>query len=106
MEDKISVSEVKPKKFLTIFTLINILLFLIVILSGFYFFYFKKDFDFIIEIPCDSNLEICTIRDCSNPDDCPPNQLKSFKRYSLKAYDFNKCPNEDCKLMCEGLYFR
>ncbi len=103
MEDqKSNISEIKPKKIFTIFTIINIILFLIVILASLYFFYIKKDFDFIVEVPCDQNLEICTMRDCSNPDSCPPNQLESFKRYSLKAYDFNKCPNEDCKLVCEG----
>lgn len=103
MEENLSSEqEFKLKKIFTPFTIINIFLFFIVILSSFYFFYLKKDFDFIIEIPCDPSLEICTIRDCSNPENCPPNQLESFKRYSLKAYDFNQCPNEDCALWCEG----
>lgn len=92
----------KPKKFFTFFTVFNIVLFLSAIFVSFYFFYFKKDFDFLVEVSCDPSVEVCSIRDCSIPDSCPPNELDTFKRYILKAYDFNKCENEDCKLACEG----
>jgi len=92
----------KPKKFFTPLAIINILLFLSAISSSFYFFYIKKDFNFIIEVPCDITKEQCIERDCSNPDDCPPNQLSNFKRYALNAKDFLKCPNEDCTSVCES----
>ena len=92
----------KPKKFLTPFTIINILLFLSAIGSSFYFFYIRKDFNFIVEIPCDTTKEQCFQRDCTNPDDCPPNGLSDFKRYSLKASDFKYCKNEDCTSVCEN----
>jgi hypothetical protein len=72
------------------------------IFVSFYFFYFKKDYDFIVEVACDPLKEICFQRDCSNPDDCPPNELSDFKRYSLNAGDFNKCANEDCTEACES----
>lgn len=74
---------------------------LVAILSAFYFFYYKKDYNFIVEVACDPSKETCFQRDCSNPDDCPPNQLSDFKRYSLNAGDFNKCENEDCTNACE-----
>lgn len=92
----------KPKKFFTPLTIINIVLFLSAIGSSFYFFYIKKDFDFIVEVTCDTSLEQCIQRDCTNPDDCPPNGLSDFKRYTLSAKDFEYCPNEDCTIACES----
>ena len=75
---------------------------LAVITVSFYSFYFKKNYDFIVETPCDATKEECFQRDCTNPDDCPPNGLSSFKRYSLNANDFAKCENEDCTKACES----
>lgn len=82
------------------FLLIFLALFL-VIASSFYNFYYKKNFDFIIETACDGENEECIYRDCTNPEDCPANQLSIFKRYILNAGDFANCPNEDCKALCE-----
>lgn len=77
---------------------------LVAIGSSFYFFYYQKDYDFIVETSCDNTKETCFVRDCTNPDDCPPNQLASFKRYSLKAADYSKCHKEDCSIVCsEGV---
>ncbi|HTE48296.1 MAG TPA: hypothetical protein VK675_00100 [Candidatus Paceibacterota bacterium] len=73
---------------------------LVAIVVSFYFFYFKKDYDFIVEVACDPSKEICFQRDCTNPDDCPPNGLSVFKRYSLNAADFKMCKNEDCTDAC------
>lgn len=75
---------------------------LAVILASFYFFYFKKDFNFLVETACDPNREVCIERDCANPDDCPPNQLPIFKRYLVNAEDFQFCENEDCLSVCEA----
>ncbi len=75
---------------------------LTVILCAFYFFYYKKDYEFIVEVVCDPSKEICSQRDCSNPDDCPPNGLSDFKRFSLEASDFKMCVNEDCTNACEN----
>lgn len=94
--------EVKQKKILTPFTIISAILFTTALLGSFYFFYIKKDFDFIVESPCDTNKEQCFIRDCTNPDNCPPNGLSEFKRYTLKARDFQYCQDEDCTSVCES----
>ena len=74
---------------------------LVVIFTSFYFFYYKKDYDFVVEVVCDPSKETCFERDCSNPDDCPPNGLSDFKRYNLKASDFRACKNENCASVCE-----
>ena len=71
------------------------------IASSFYFFYFKKDFNFIIETKCIPELETCFHRDCTNPDNCPPNGLSYYNTYTLRANDFKFCGvNEDCLLSC------
>lgn len=84
--------------------LINALIFscAVSVIVSFYFFYYKKDFDFIVESPCDPTREECFKRDCSNPDDCPQNGFSDFKRYSLNANDFKFCTNEDCTAICES----
>ena len=73
---------------------------LAVIVCTFYLFYLNKDYNFIVEIACDPAIETCFQRDCSNPDDCPPNELSNFKRYGVSANDFKKCENEDCAEIC------
>ena len=73
---------------------------LVSIVVSFYFFYFKKNYDFIVEVACDPSKEECFERDCSNPDNCPPNELSNFKRYTLNANDFKMCANEDCAKAC------
>src|ERR1035437_5572853 len=73
---------------------------LIAIISSFYFFYFKKDYDFIVETKCNPETETCFYRDCTNPDDCPPNNLSYYNEYTLRAKDFKACINEDCTLAC------
>ena len=74
---------------------------LAVIVSSFYSLYFKKNYEFVVETSCNPEVDICFERDCTNPDDCPPNGLSDFKRYKLNAGDFSKCENEDCTLACE-----
>lgn len=73
---------------------------IISILFSFYNYFYKKNYNFIVEVPCGATTETCFQRDCSNPDDCPPNGLSDFKRYSLKASDFKYCKNEDCLQAC------
>ena len=94
-------NETEEKKSNNWFLVIMIVCCVIVVLVSFYFFYFKKDFDFIVETQCDPSVEECFERDCTNPDDCPPNGLSDFKRYRLNANDFKACVNEDCTQACE-----
>lgn len=94
--------KLEPKKLFSPFSLFALVVFSAVIISNFYFFYFQKDYEFIVESSCDINKEECFQRDCSNLDDCPPNGLSDFKRYSLNANDFQYCINEDCTEVCEN----
>jgi len=73
---------------------------LAVIVGAFFSFYFQKDYDFIIEVSCNPIEETCFQRDCSDPNNCPPNGFSLFKRYSLRASDFQLCENEYCASAC------
>lgn len=90
------------KKENNIFLYVLLGLCFVAIAASFYFFYFKKDYDFVVEVACNPETETCIQRDCSNPDDCPPNGLSDFKRYTLNAGDFEMCENEDCENACES----
>ncbi len=81
---------------------LNILVFgcVLSVIASFYFFYYRKDYDFIVEVPCNITQETCFQRDCRGDNYCPPNGLSNFKRYSLKAGDFQACGNEDCAYAC------
>ena len=69
---------------------------------SFYKFYFTKNYDYLVEAPCKSLTEHCFSRDCSNPDDCPPNGLSTYKEYYVKAYDFFKCSDNSCAKECKN----
>jgi len=74
---------------------------LITIVTSFYFFYFKKDYDFFIETECNSEAETCFYRDCENePDICPPNGFSYYNQYTISANDFKYCVDEDCTEAC------
>lgn len=72
----------------------------IVIATSFYFFYFKKDYNFIVETTCDNTKETCFYRDCSIEGECPPNNLSYYNQYTIKARDFSMCKDEDCTAVC------
>lgn len=91
----------EEKKSYNIFLYLLLLGCFATIATSFYVFYHQKNYDFIVEVACDPTVEICTQRDCTNPDDCPPNQLSDFKRYTLNAADFKMCENENCAVACE-----
>lgn len=73
---------------------------LVAVASAFYFLYFKKQYDFIVEAACDPLEEQCFQRDCTEGF-CPPNGLSEFKRYSLRASDFASCTGGNCEAACE-----
>ncbi len=76
-----------------------IIFLVLVIVFCFYKYIYKKDYLYMIELPCDSTSEKCFIRDCSQGD-CPPNNLSSYKKYFIKAYDFKKCGVDSCLDEC------
>jgi hypothetical protein len=72
----------------------------IVISATAYRFLFAKNYDFLVEAPCDPAKDICFNRDCSNPDDCPPNGLSDYRMFNIKASDFGKCTDNSCLNEC------
>jgi hypothetical protein len=79
-----------------------IILFIVPIFSSFYKYYFLKDYNFIVEAPCDESKETCFTRDCSIADECPPNEISIYKEWYIKAYDFSKCADNTCAKECEN----
>ena len=72
------------------------------IVLSFYFFYIRKDYDFVVEVDCNPEVETCFYRDCTNSEDCPPNNLSYYNQYTIKARDFKYCTNEDCTDVCKN----
>lgn len=70
------------------------------IASAFYKYFFTKNYDFIIEAPCNLEIQKCFIRDCTNSEDCPPNKLSSFRKFLIAAKDFRKCKDDSCLKEC------
>lgn len=71
-----------------------------VIIATAHRFLIAKDYDFIVEAPCDPLVDICFARDCSLPDECPPNNLENYRMFNIKAYDFEKCADNSCLNEC------
>lgn len=61
-----------------------------------------KDYTLYLEASCDPAKETCFSRDCSNPDECPPNGLSEYKVYQISARDFPKCSDDSCTAECEN----
>ncbi len=81
-------------------TIIILLSFLIAIGANFYKYYYTKNYDYLLEAKCDPAIEKCFERDCTNPDDCPPDGLSDYKEFNIKAYDFPKCSDKSCEKEC------
>jgi hypothetical protein len=66
---------------------------------SFYNFYIVKNYDFLVEAPCDPQLQSCYIRDCSDGA-CPPNNLSIYRIFRVKAADFERCSSNSCLNEC------
>lgn len=77
-----------------------VLILVVPIFTSIYKFYLTKNYNFLIEAECDSTTTTCFTRDCSNPDDCPPNGFSEYREYYIKAYNFAQCKNNSCLIEC------
>ncbi len=68
----------------------------------FHRYYYSKNYTYLVEASCDPSLEPCFVRDCSNPDDCPPNQLSFYSQFEVKARDFDECTTNSCERECKS----
>lgn len=87
----------KPSK---IFLALITLSVLLVIIATAYKFLWLKDYNFYVEAVCDPEIEICFYRDCSIPDDCPPNGLEHYRAFEVPAGDFSNCSDNSCLAEC------
>jgi hypothetical protein len=62
-------------------------------------FVLTKNYEFYVEAPCDPELETCYLRDCEE-EDCPSNELGSYKLWMLSAADFKLCSDDTCATEC------
>ncbi len=83
-----------------LFTVFIFTLIIVVSLSSYVRYIFAKDYEFHVEMSCDTKTELCNIRDCS--DYCPPNGLDQYKIYKIRAIDFKNCTNNSCSNICVG----
>ena len=74
--------------------------FIAVVLATGYFFLVEKDNLFYLEASCDSSAQSCFIRDCSEPDSCPPNNLDTYRVFYVAANDFAQCKDNSCLNEC------
>lgn len=81
-----------------LFILVSALV-LVAVVNNFYIFYYQKNYNFIVEVSCDTTEQSCFIRDC-NDGECPPNELEQYRMFSLNAKDFSLCETDSCLRAC------
>lgn len=84
----------------TIFILV-VALVLAAVVNNFYIFYIQKNYEFIVESPCNLTAESCFIRSCGD-EECPPNELSHYRMFAIKARDFGKCRDNSCFSECSS----
>ena len=60
----------------------------------------RGDFPFYVEAPCDPEAMTCFVRDCFDPDSCPPNGLAAYRSFRVSASDFARCGDNSCLNLC------
>ena len=82
--------------------LLWVLLLSVVVVCGAsaYKYLFAEKYPFIVEAACDPIVQSCYERDCSNPDDCPPNGLSLYRVFELPASEFKNCSDNSCTNIC------
>lgn len=84
-----------------VFFFLSLLVIAIAVFISINKFYITKDYDFHVEVSCNSEEEGgCLTRNCENGE-CPPNGLESYKEYTISAKNFELCENEDCTRVCK-----
>lgn len=82
-------------------TILFFLSFLLVVGAALYTYLYAKNFDYIVEAPCDPTTATCFYRDCQNNlDECLPNNLSYYMEYQVRAVDFPQCGDNSCAAAC------
>ena len=72
----------------------------LVFLTAYSKYIFAKDYDFILEAPCNPEIEVCFVRDCD--DYCPPNELDTYTIYKIPASAYESCTTNSCQNICQN----
>ena len=63
---------------------------------------YSKSFTFQVEMACNSETSECYSRMCQNDGDCPPNNLTTYRVFTLPASEFQKCSDNSCSNICSS----
>lgn len=61
---------------------------------------YAKDYNFLVEAPCNPDEMSCYVRDCN--DYCPPNELEIYQTFLISASDYSSCTSNSCENVCEN----
>lgn len=75
--------------------------FLAVFCVSLYTHLYSSAFEFLVEAPCDAASNTCFVRDCEE-EECPPNNLSSYRVFTVSAVDFARCADNSCLNVCAG----
>ncbi len=62
-------------------------------------FLIQKNYNFLVETPCDPSVDRCFYRDC-DAEECPPNGWTHYKTFLVAAGDFPQCLDNTCSRKC------
>jgi hypothetical protein len=68
------------------------------LVSG-YLYAYAKQYEYLVEAPCDSATHECYMRDCEE-EECPPNGLASYRLFAVPARLFPSCTDNGCLNVC------
>lgn len=71
----------------------------IALLFSFYKYFFFKNYNFLVEAPCDVSTNECYVRDCEE-EECPPNELSTYRMFAVSASRFGECTDNSCLNVC------
>lgn len=74
---------------------------ILAVAASFYLNFFTKQFEYLVEAPCNSTKEECYVRDC-DAEECPPNGLSEYALYAVQARHFQACTDNSCTNVCEA----
>jgi len=81
-----------------IIMIVSTLLLSFVSLTAYTKYIFAKDFNFIVEVFCNQEEEVCFVRDCDEY--CPPNGLETYSVFEIPAHLYSSCTSNSCENIC------
>ena len=79
-------------------TIFFFILIVIAIIANFLHFYYYKNYDYLVSVPCDSGNIECSRGECVIGETC---EVK-VNKYYIKAYNYGQCTGGDCTRICNS----